>query len=313
LAIADGRDEWSAMNSDNSFSDSDAAPASPTEVPRRRRAAWPLVVVAALLVIVPFWTWYGTWFGRQLSDEQLTQYFSGSEKPRKLQHALLQLEQRIVAGDQSVKPWYPRIVELKDHAVPEIRVTAAWVMGQDNTSESFHHALLDLLRDPHPLVRRNAALGLVRFRDDRGHPELLAMLRPYTIQAPSEGAATIHLKAGQPVTPEALVARIRRSGNEVLDIRSPLPGYVNEVMVETGARVREGKELIVLDPDKGQVWEALRALYLVGQAADLPEIERYARGAYEMPERIQQQAVLTAAAIRKRQQAATQPSPSAMR
>ncbi len=35
-----------------------------------------------------------------------------------------------------------------------------------------------MLNDSQPLVRRNAALGLVRFKDERGHTELLAMLRP---------------------------------------------------------------------------------------------------------------------------------------
>src|SRR5438046_10705588 len=100
--------------------------------PSRRRALWPILVVAALLVVVPFWSWYSTWFGRKLSDAQITQYLSGSEKPRQMQHALLQIEQRMVAGDPSVKRWYPQIVALKGHAIPEIRVTAAWLMGQDN-------------------------------------------------------------------------------------------------------------------------------------------------------------------------------------
>ncbi len=105
----------------------------------RRRALWPIWIVAALLVIVPFWSWYSTWFGRKLSDAEVTQYLSGSEKPRKTQHALLQIEERIVAGDPAVKQWYPLITALKNHAVPEIRGNAAWVMGQDNTSESFSH------------------------------------------------------------------------------------------------------------------------------------------------------------------------------
>ena len=41
-------------------------------------------------------------------------------------------------------------------------------MGQDNKSEEFHQALLSLLNDNDPLVRRNAALQLVRFGDGSG-------------------------------------------------------------------------------------------------------------------------------------------------
>ena len=61
---------------------------------------------------------------------------------REIQHALAQLETRIEARDPRVKQWYPQIVALATDPVDEIRVTDAWVMGQDNTSEEFHRALL---------------------------------------------------------------------------------------------------------------------------------------------------------------------------
>ncbi len=42
-------------------------------VPLKRRPSnvW-LIIVAALFIIVPFLTWYGTWFGRDISDEEIT-------------------------------------------------------------------------------------------------------------------------------------------------------------------------------------------------------------------------------------------------
>jgi len=46
-------------------------------------------------------------------------------------------------------------------------------MGYDNKSEEFHQALLKLLRDTEPLVRRNAALALIRFSDASGRADLL--------------------------------------------------------------------------------------------------------------------------------------------
>jgi len=274
--------------------------------PRRRWASLPILIVAALFILVPFWTWYGTWFGRKLSDAQITEYLSDNQKPRKIQHALLQLEQRVVAGDPAVKRWYPQIAGLANHPVPEIRGAAAWVMGQDNTSESFHQTLTQMLADAQPMVRRNAALALVRFGDDRGHQELLAMLRPYTVEAPGEGTVTVRLKEGDSVTAGALIARISpgrqdgRGGAEALDVRSPLPGRVSVIMAKGEAKVSPGEGLAVLSPDKGQVWEALRALYFVGRLDDLSEVERYGREVADMPDKVKQQAVNTAEAIRKR-------------
>jgi len=140
----------------------------------------------------------------------------------------------------------------------------------------------------------------VRFKDDRGRPELVAMLEPYPIKSPSEGTVTMRLREGDPVTPGAIIARIQRAGAEALDVRSPLPGRVSVIRVRKDEQVRSGEELTVLAPDKGQVWEALRALYLVGQPDDLAEVERYAHGLQGMPDNIKRQALLTAEAIRKR-------------
>src|SRR5437764_14460526 len=76
------------------------------------RASLPLVIIAALLVIVPFLTWYGTWFGRHLSDEEVGQYLADGQNTRHVQHALAQVEERMRAHDESVRRWYPQIVAL---------------------------------------------------------------------------------------------------------------------------------------------------------------------------------------------------------
>ena len=65
--------------------------------------------------------------------------------------------------------------------------------------------------------------------------------------------------------------------------------------------VEAAEEIILLSPGEEHAWEALRALYLVGQSEDLAEIERFASGAAgEMSPRVQQQAALTAGEIRRR-------------
>lgn len=49
-----------------------------------------------------------------------------------------------------------------------------------------------------------------------------------------------------------------------------------------------------------QVWEALRALYLVGSQEDLAGVENLPRALPGMSERVRQQAATTAEAIRRR-------------
>src|SRR3954463_9079435 len=129
--------------------------------PKRPSNIW-LIIVAALFIVVPFLTWYLTWFGRGLSDRELTTYLSDQSNPRHIQHALLQVEAKIENGEPSARQFYPQVIAASKNAVAEVRKTAAWVMGADNRSEDFHDALLRLLKDEEPLVRRNAALQLVR-------------------------------------------------------------------------------------------------------------------------------------------------------
>src|SRR5882724_4540615 len=134
----------------------------------RRRSTIPLLIVVALLIGVAYFTWHGTWYGRQLSDQEIQQYLSDPNKPNHVQHALSVLEARIEAKDPTAKQWYPKIIAQADSPQPEIRLWAAWVMGQDNKSEEFHQTLLRLLKDSYTQVRRNAAVQLVRFNDPSG-------------------------------------------------------------------------------------------------------------------------------------------------
>src|SRR5829696_7456278 len=107
----------------------------------RRRTPWPLLVVAVLFVVVPFLAWYGTWFGRALTDEQIEQYLGEADRPRHVQHALSAVEKRIAAGDENARRWYPRVAALADSREKEVRLTAAWVMGADTRSAEFRERL----------------------------------------------------------------------------------------------------------------------------------------------------------------------------
>ena len=260
-----------------------------------------IVIVPILLVLITFLFWYQTWFGRGLSDREMTQYLADTSVPHKTQHALAQLSDRIARGDPAAKRWYPQLLALAQNKEPQLRLEAAWAMGQDNHSEEFHQALRKLVDDPAPLVRANAALALARFGDGAGEPQLRAMLEPFTLGAPGSGAIKFRMKEQDAVRSGSIIARIRppESGQQQ-DVLSPVGGTIARLLPKDGATVAAGEEVAVIDPDEGQVVESLRALYLVGQPQDLEEVERLAGAAPHRPERVRQQAEATARAIRQR-------------
>lgn len=257
-----------------------------------------LIIVAALFIIVPFLTWYGTWFGRELSDDDIAKYLADEKSPRHIQHALLQIEQRIEKHDPSVKKFYPQVIALTKNPVAEIRKTTAWVMGQDPTAEEFHRALLPLLTDSEPLVRRNAALQLVRFGDASGRPELRAMLQPFEVKSPIAGTIVSLLPHGSKIRAGGLLARIRDASNTVQEFRSPGDGAIGSLSVKEGEVVVVAQTIAWLSPDQATVSDALRGLAFVGTKDDLPLVESCAQA--DASAETSQQAALTAKAIKSR-------------
>jgi len=267
--------------------------------PKPRRASLPLIILAALFIIVPFLTWYGTWFGRDISDEEIATYLADEKNPRHIQHALSRVEERIERGDPTVTKFYPQIAALTKSPTAEIRKTAAWVMGQDNKSEDFHQALLTLLNDAEPLVRRNAALQLVRFGDASGRPELRAMLQPFETKSPIAGSVVSLLSQGSKIKAGGLLARIRDPSNVVQEFRSPLDGSIGTLSVKEGESVVVGQTIAWVIPDRATMSDALQALAYVGTKEDLPLIETLSQGS-AVDDELKQHARLTAKAIGSR-------------
>jgi hypothetical protein len=242
----------------------------------RRRVSWPLVILAALFIIVPFFTWYGTWFGRRLSDDDIATYLADNQNPRHVQHALSLIEERIEGGDPGAKKFYPQVIAQSKNPIAEVRKTTAWVMGQDNSSPEFRRALLDLLNDREPLVRRNAALQLVRFGDASGRSEFRAMLAPFPAKAPFGGTLTSLLAEGSTVKAGGLLARIRDSSGTVQEFRAPVDGAISKLEAKEGDTITAGQTVAWLTPDRSTVIDALRALLYVGVPEDLPLVDEYA-------------------------------------
>jgi hypothetical protein len=259
-----------------------------------KRAYLMITGFALLLVLFPFLFWYSTWFGRKLTDAEIDRYFADTGKPRHAQHALVQIGERL-AAHRDVSRWYPDVLRQAASPSLELRQTAAWIMGQDRNYAPFHDALLRLLQDPQPMVRRNAALALAAFGDAAARPELKAMLLPHTVTAPAGGSVRYRLKLGDYVNPGTLVAHV---GSR--EVRCAVPGEVRDLDQREGSTVRAGDPLVDLGADKNHVWEALRGLYLVGQPADLEAVERFTHPVPGMPDTVARQAAETADAIRTR-------------
>src|SRR6266699_5662867 len=272
----------------------------------RKRALF--FVTDWLIVLMPFLFWWNTWFGRQLPDKQISEYLRDEKHPRHIQHALVQLGERMGRHNAGAARWYPEMIRLSSYPIEEVRNTDAWVMGQDTSGPGFHETLLKMLQDPSQMVRGNAALSLIRFGDASGRPYIVALLQPARIVAPSAGRVTDTDKVGTPIHQGGLIAKLQvdrsavasENGQQTTEVRSPISGRIRTLSVATGTTVAAGSEIASVDPGDEQVWEALRALYLVGPPDDLPAIRPYQRELPEISDRLRQQALLTESSIRAR-------------
>lgn len=260
-----------------------------------------ILVIAWIVTVMPFFFWRSTWFGNRLNDRQTMNYLMDHQNPRKAQHALVQISERLSRGDSSVSQFYPQVALLAESPVVELRMTAAWVMGQDHRRADFHTALLHLLADRDPMVRWNAALALVRFNDPSGRPALVDMLRPFTVRAAASGIFKGRLRAGDTVNRGTLLAHLEAvGGGRAFEIRAPIPGRVQSVLSKEASSIASGDPLYILSPEEKDVWEALRGLYFVGLSDDLADITSFTHPREDMSTRVQEQAQLTAQAIRQR-------------
>lgn len=270
-----------------------------------------VLVLTFLFILMPFLFWQATWFGKPLTDDQLQRSLTDSQNPREVQHALSQIADRILASDPAMRAsavrFYPDVVGIAKTGDDDLRLTAAWVMGQDNAVPEFAAELRLLLGDPNPMVRRNAALALIRFGDMSGRDEIRSIFEPYPVTAPQAGNVDERLKPGDAVNPGTLLGRMKSDGRYI-EVRSQVPGTVKRWLVPNGQLVAAQQPVLLVDPSADEVWEALRGLYVIGEPRDLPALQRLA-GDQTEPDNLREQAKRTIAAIRQRTPAESSPAP----
>jgi hypothetical protein len=120
------------------------------------------------------------------------------------------------------------------------------------------------------------------------------------IRSPEAGIVSLRVQLDQVVGRGSVIARVQTASGRTVELISPVRSHVAAVQAPSGARILANDAVASLSPDQDDVWEALRALYLIGEAEDLQAVDVYAAGAAGASDRIHRQAVETARAIRKR-------------
>jgi hypothetical protein len=302
--INPGREEGTKTQESAASASATNPGAAPPKKSVAKRWLYAVLILAFLFVLMPYLFWQATWFGRPLDDAQMAKAFADTKHPREAQHALSQVTDRILSPDPAIhasaRNWYPQVVNFSSNSDVALRTTAAWVMGHDSTVSEFHARLLELLHDPDPMVQRNSALSLVNFHDSAGHDIICGILKPYMISAPSAGKLHERLKAGDSVNTGSPAGRLEGADGKTIEVRTNVPGTLVSWLVPEGTMVAAGQSVARIDPSSDEVWEALRALYLIGTTQDEAAVAPFAKGIPEMPPSVAQQATLTLTAIRNR-------------
>lgn len=249
-------------------SESHPVPAAP------RRSIYPLltVIVVAACLIIPIMFWSGAWFGRRLDDEQLAAYLAATDEPRKIQHALTEITERISKGDGPTHAFYPAVVPLVNHKSWQVRNTAAWVMGWDKQGNGFRESLRQLLDDPVLVVRHNAALALTNFDDHSGRAVILSMLEPTPVSSTRSGVVSDLLPVEAPVRVDLDIATITLADKQVVKLKAPISGRIGRRFVTNDDAIGAGDLVYEIQPGEIQLAQAIQALGAIGDPRDAATI-----------------------------------------
>lgn len=241
------------------------------------RGALLLIVFAAACVFVPGLFWWGTTFSRSLDDSELVERLAPEATPRDVQHGIEELSRRFLEGRPGMDRWAEDLIRVSRRPEEAVRIGAAWCMQFDATRTSFTERLREMVdADPSPLARRNAATSLARAGDAAALPVLRAMLRPFEVAAPAAGTIDDLPSVERPVEEGMTLARILRADGVLTDVRAPVPGTVDEVLVDDGSAVGTGVPIVRIRPGADHVANALAGLGFVGEGSDRELIRSFA-------------------------------------
>src|SRR3981189_3365011 len=101
-------------------------PASPPKAAMAKKWLVAILVLTFAFVLMPFLLWYMTTFSRPLNDVELGTYFTDASHPRRAQHALSQVADRIMSPNaavrESARRWYPEVIKSAAEDSAELRV-----------------------------------------------------------------------------------------------------------------------------------------------------------------------------------------------
>ena len=197
---------------------------------------------------MPFLFWWSTWFGRQLSDQQLTEYLKRRKAPDgTFSTRWCSWVSALAAHDASAARWYPELVRLASYPVEEVRNTDAWVMGQDTSAMSFHANSLKDAWETHRLwcaVTRH--FHWFALATPQAGSRFVALLQPARIIAPNAGRGDRRRPRRHHDPPGWPHCETSELVEQTTEVRSPISGRIRTIAARRAASVAAGANWLVL-------------------------------------------------------------------
>ncbi|MFT7616476.1 MAG: biotin carboxyl carrier protein [Planctomycetota bacterium] len=257
-----------------------------------------ILTVAVMLVLIGF-SWRSCWYATKLSDSQMEKLLSGDGSDGQVHKALSQFVDRVEQKDAKTEDWYDEVLGLAKHKTSQIRSTAAWAMGCVPEHAPFVGALTPLLDDESLQVRYNAAVSLGASKQESARPMLRMMLDSHAIPSPLSGTMEEPRAQNEYVRSGQILGRLKRADGSKLNIIAPLDGRIAKVVKRHGVAVSEGDELFVLEPNEGQLGNAMIALARCGTKDDIPILTKIKNGRFNSSATIQELAAKAITALEK--------------
>jgi len=206
---------------------------------------------------MPFCSGGHTWFGRHLSDQQMTEYLHDSKKRGTFSRRWYRLATACLRNDASSKQWYPDLIGWRAMPVEEVRNPTRGDGPRTPPRAGFHETLMKMLSDSSPIgSRKCGAVARALWGCDRASADC-RVVQPARIACAFRTDALMGIRPGTPIPSGGLLAKLRlrdlpRRSRFALNSRAHSVGGAAWCSVVGG-----GREVAVVDTSTEQVWEAL--------------------------------------------------------